>query len=85
MTYEDFVDELAAAGISGRELARLLRLNTNTIANYKSKGEVPSNLAVIATLMRLLTENNVSYKERLEALDIQPNASRGKSIATKSQ
>lgn len=81
MTYQDFVDELAAAGISGRELARLLRLNENTIANYKQRGDVPSHLAVIATLMRLLAEHRVPFTERLEKLDIKPKAARGKSIA----
>ncbi|MES2188735.1 MAG: XRE family transcriptional regulator [Pseudomonadota bacterium] len=81
MTYQDFVDELAAVGISGRELGRLLRLNKNTIANYKSKGEVPSNLAVIVTLMRLLADNEIPYKEKLAGLDIQVNAARGKSIS----
>lgn len=81
MTYQDFIDELAAANISGREFARLLRLNENTVANYKKRGDVPSNLAVIATLIRLLKEHGVSYREQLETLDIQPNARRGKSIA----
>lgn len=81
MTYQDFIDELAEAGISGREFARLLKLNPNTIANYKRRGDVPSNLAVAATLMRMLAEHNISYRERLEALDIEPNARRGKSIA----
>ncbi|NKE66872.1 XRE family transcriptional regulator [Ramlibacter sp. RBP-2] len=81
MTYEDFVGELSAANISGREFARLLRLNLNTISGYKRRGDVPSNLAVIAVLMRLLAEHNIRFRERLEGLDIEPNARRGKSIA----
>lgn len=81
MTYEDFVQELSAANISGREFARLLRLNLNTISSYKRRGDVPSNLAVVAVLMRVLAENNIPYRERLEALDIEPNARRGRSIA----
>lgn len=80
MTYQDFIDELAAANISGREFARLLRLNENTIANYKQRGDVPSNLAAVAVLMRALAEHGIPYRERLEALDIKPNARRGKSI-----
>lgn len=82
MTYEDFVKELAAAGVSGREFARLLKLNPNTIANYKQRGDVPSNLAVIAVLIRRLAENNIPYREQIAALDIQPNASRGRSISS---
>ncbi|MDB5870692.1 MAG: family transcriptional regulator [Ramlibacter sp.] len=80
MTYDAFVLELAGAGISGREFARLIKLNPNTVANYKKRGDVPSNLAVIAALARLLAEHNIDFRPRLEALDIKPNASRGKSI-----
>ncbi|AYQ27611.1 XRE family transcriptional regulator [Polaromonas sp. SP1] len=81
MTYQDFIDELAAANISGREFARLIKLNQNTIANYKRRGDVPSNLAVVAVLMRLLAEHEIPYRQALESLDIEPNARRGKSIA----
>lgn len=80
MTYQDFVDELAAANISGREFARLIKLNQNTIANYKRRGDVPSNLAVVATLIRLLAEHGIPYRETLGSLDIEPNAKRGRSI-----
>lgn len=82
MTYQDFIDELAAANISGREFARLVKLNQNTIANYKRRGDVPSNLAVVAALMRLLAEHDIPFRETLESLDIEPNARRGRSIST---
>ncbi len=80
MTYKDFIDELAAANISGREFARLLKLNPNTIANYKQRGDIPSKLAVIAVLMRLLDEHNIPFRGRLETIAIEPNGARGKSI-----
>lgn len=83
MTYEDFVDELARANISGREFARLLKLNPNTISGYKQRGDVPSSLAVAAALMGLLAKNGISYREKLGALDIHPNARRGKSISSR--
>jgi hypothetical protein len=79
--YEDFVAELAAAGISGREFARLLRLNLNTVAGYKARGDVPSHWVVIAALMRLLKENGVPFEERIRQLAIEPKARRGKAIA----
>jgi hypothetical protein len=81
MTYREFVDQLAIARISGREFARLLNLNPNTIANYKSVGTVPNHLAVIAVLIRTLSENGIEYRQQVEALRLRPNARRGQSLA----
>ena len=83
MIYEDFVTELAAAGLSGREFARLLRLNVNTVAGYKARGTVPSHLAVIARLMRVLHAQRIPFREHVEALDIQAKAPRGIPIPTR--
>lgn len=81
MTYEEFIVELRTAGISGRELARLLALNENTIANYKPGGQVPSNLAVIAVLIRVLEQNGIPYRDQIVSLQLKPNARRGRSIS----
>lgn len=83
MTYDEFVAELGRTNLSGREFARLLRLNPNTIANYKKTGTVPSNLVVVAVLLRMLEEHNIPYKQVLEGLDIEPNAPRGRSLGAK--
>jgi transcriptional regulator with XRE-family HTH domain len=81
MTYEEFIVELRTAGISGREVARLLALNENTIANYKRGGVVPSNLAVIAVLIRVLEQNGIPYRDQILSLQLKPNARRGRSIS----
>lgn len=80
MTYDEFVEELGRANLSGREFARLLRLNPNTISNYKKTGTVPSNLVVVAVLLRMLEEHNIPYRQVLEGLDIEPNAPRGRPL-----
>ena len=78
MDYIEFIGELKGAGISGRELARLLRLHENSISNYSNRGKVPSHLAVIATLIHLLAKNDIGFREPLLAMEIIPKAARGR-------
>ncbi len=66
--------------MSGREFARLLKLNPNTIPNYKAIGTVPSHLAVIAVLLRALVENGVDYRPVMAKVPIKRNAPRGRKI-----
>lgn len=80
MNYDDFTAVLASIKLSGREFAKLLKLNPNTIANYKRRGTVPAHLAVIVVLIRRLTEAGVSYREQIEGLELEPNRARGKAI-----
>lgn len=80
MDYAQFTRLLTQANLSGRELARLLTLNENTIANYKRTGMIPSHLAVIVTLIGLLESAGIPYKQAIETLAIQPNRARGKKI-----
>jgi len=80
MEYDRFISELAAARLSGREFARLLRLNENIVSSYKRKGSVPNHFGALAVLMRLLEERGVSYRAELEALNLRPNAPRGRSF-----
>jgi len=84
MTYDEFTAELANTSLSGRKFAQLLKLNSNTIANYKRVGKVPAHLAVILVLIRGLEEHGIEYRQKVEALALEPNARRGKSIADKS-
>lgn len=84
MTYDEFTAELANTSLSGRKFAQLLKLNSNTIANYKRVGKVPAHLAVILVLIRGLEEHGIEYRQKIEALALEPNARRGKSIADKS-
>lgn len=79
MTYEELTSELKLAGLSGRELARLLKLNPNTIANYKRSDAVPSHLAVIVTLMREMKFHGLDFLAPLEKLEIERKAPRGSS------
>ncbi len=81
MTYDDFTTLLAGTNLSGQEFARMLSLNTNTVSGYKRTGQVPNHLAVIATLIRKLEESGIDYRSEIEALDLQPNARRGRAFS----
>jgi hypothetical protein len=79
MKYEDFLQELRGAGLTGRAFARLLCLNENTISNYKIRGDVPSHLAVIAALMRQMREAGLDFQPTIARLPLARKAPRGKS------
>ena len=79
MKYDEFIAELQAAGVSGRELARLLRLHENSISSYSTRGKVPSHLAVIATLIHLLAKNHIGFREPLLALEFASKPKRRRS------
>lgn len=77
MKYEAFCEELRQVGLSGRAFARLLKLNPNSIPNYKARGEVPSHLAVIASLIRALYDAGVDYEAVIARVPIEKKAPRG--------
>lgn len=77
MEYEAFQEELHNAGLSVRAFARLLKLHPNTITNYKSAGEVPSHLGVIASLIRTLNDAGLDYEAAIARVPIEKKAARG--------
>jgi hypothetical protein len=80
MKYDDFTSLLSQTTLSGREFAKLLKLNPNTIANYKRRGTVPAHLAVIALLIQNLEASGTPYRQQIEALKLETKARRGRSI-----
>lgn len=77
MTYNEFQRQLGKAGLTAREFADLIRMNRNSITNCSQKGEVPSHLAVIVTLMGVMAENRLDFKGVLARVDIVPKKPRG--------
>lgn len=57
MKYNEFRRQLGKAGLTNKAFAELLGLNPISISNFKAKGEVPDQLALIASFM-------ADYKER---------------------
>ena len=65
MTYTEFKRQLGKAGLTVRAFAALLGQTPNSITNYASKGEVPTHLAIIATLMAEMADAGMDFRDVL--------------------
>lgn len=77
MEYDEFKRQLGKAGLSVKAFTALVKINRNTITNYKRTGEVPSHWGIVAVLMGLMADNKLDFKEALSNLEIVPNKVRG--------
>lgn len=77
MTYDEFQRQIGKAGLTIREFADLIKMHRNSVTNYASLGEVPSHLAVIATLLGALADKKVDFRSILDSIEIEPKKPRG--------
>ena len=66
MTYTEFKRQLGKAGLTVRAFAALLGQTPNSITNYASKGDVPTHLAIIATLMAEMADAGMNFQALLQ-------------------
>ena len=83
MSYEDFIAELGKAGLSVCGFANLLGMRPNSVSNNATRGEVPSHLAVIATLLAVLRIQDIPYEPIFTRLDLSKKKPRGSAAAGK--
>lgn len=77
MVYEEFQRQLGKAGLTIREFAALMRMNSNSVTNYSKAGEVPSHLAVIAALLGAMAEKRMNFRSVLQDVEISAKRPRG--------
>ena len=77
MIYEEFKRHLGKAGLTVREFANLMKLNTNSISNYASMNRVPTHHAVVVALMGELAEHRLDFRAVLQRIDVRPKRARG--------
>lgn len=77
MTYDEFQRQLGKAGLTICEFAALVRMNRKSVTNCAQRCEVPSHLAVIATLMGEMAEHQVDFRQPLKRIYIEPKKPRG--------
>lgn len=77
MTYLEFTRNLKKADITAKEFAQLLKKHPNSITNNARKGKVPNELGVIAVLIGKMADNNIEYRELINALDLSAQKIRG--------
>jgi hypothetical protein len=80
MTYDEFTRQIGKAGLSLREFAQLLMMNSNSLSNLAKKGEVPDHLAVIVSLMGEMAERRVDFRPVVMGLDLKPKKPRGAGV-----
>ena len=68
MNYEQFLRELAKAGLSIRAFADLIGMKPNSITNYAHK-DVPSHLAIIAALIAEMSNQRLDFRKVLEKVE----------------
>lgn len=77
MDYKEFRRQLGKAGLTNKSFAELVKINPNSVTNYKKDGDVPSHWAIVALLMGVLADNKIDFKEALSEIEIEPNKVRG--------
>lgn len=77
MSYADFLAILGKCGLTVRAFAELVGMNPNSISNYARKGEVPTHLALISTLISELHSVGADYRTAIEGLEITAKRPRG--------
>lgn len=65
MTYDEFQDNIAKAGLTGQEFADLMGMNPRSVYNFGKSGVVPRYVAVAARLMKTLHERNIDFRSEL--------------------
>lgn len=83
MTFVEFKKLLLDADISLPKFSKLIRVSDKNLQSYKKKGEVPNAIAVVAKCFALMRENNMDYKEPIEALELKAKTKKGVGFATK--
>ncbi|MBC3871140.1 XRE family transcriptional regulator [Undibacterium oligocarboniphilum] len=77
MTYKEFCRQLGKAGLNIREFAELVKMNQKSVTNCAKRGEIPSHLAVISTLLGEMGERKIDFRAVLAGIEITPKKPRG--------
>lgn len=80
MDYEEFQRQIGKSGLTLKGFAELLKMNRVSISNLSQRERIPNHLAVISTLMGLLSDKQIPFVEAINALELEPMSPRGKSF-----
>lgn len=80
MTYDEFRRQIGKAGLTVKGFAELIKQTPNSITNYASQGEVPSNLAIISALMGDMAEAGLDFRLTLGKIEFEASKPRGNAL-----
>lgn len=78
MNYDEFQTNIRKAGLTNCEFADLFRMNKVSLSNYAKKRNVPSHLAAISMLLKIMADNEIDFREPLISINMAPKKPRGK-------
>lgn len=81
MTYEEFQRQLGKANLNNGQFASLLKMNRNSVTNYRKAQTVPMHIAVIAVLMAEMVERGMDFRSAIAKVGVVPKKPRGAGIA----
>lgn len=79
MEYEEFRRHLGKAGLTNIEFAEIVKLNRNTLSNFRRYG-VPKYWAIIAVLMGVMADNAIDFKGPMSRIKIDMKKARAGSL-----
>lgn len=77
MNYKTFRSHLGRAGLTNKDFAELVKLNSKSITNYRKDDHVPEHWAIVALLMGELAGNELEFRHLIRRMEIEPNKVRG--------
>ncbi len=77
MNYDEFKRQLGKAGLTLREFAALLNMNSASVSNYSTAVKVPDQLAVIAVLMAEMADVGMDFRPAVAKVGIERKRGRG--------
>lgn len=77
MNYDDFQSNIRSAGLTNCEFAKLFKMNKISLSNYARKGSVPSHLAALSILLKVMAENAIDFREPIMQIEISAKKPRG--------
>lgn len=83
MTYDDFIGELNKAGLSVKRFGDLMSMQPNSISNNKKRGEIPTHLAMIASLLAEMSARNIDFEPIVARVQSGKKKPRGAAIRGK--
>lgn len=80
MTYDEFKRQIGKAGLTIHSFSELVKMNRVSLSNYAKQGNVPSHLAVIATLLGSMADGETDFRAALLHVEITPKKPRGAGV-----
>ena len=82
MTFIDFKKLLLDAELTLPKFANLIKVSDKNIQSYKTKGEVPNTIAVIAKSFAIMKKKEINYQEHIKELNLKKKKKEGSGFSS---